>query len=149
MVRRVLVVNGPNLNLLGEREPAVYGAQSLDEVNAWLVAQAGDLELRFFQSNHEGALIDFLQEHRHSSDGLVINPGGLTHYSVALRDAIAGCALTAVEVHISDIYAREPFRQVSLIKEVCIAQIAGRGTAGYLEALEILKQHWQLASQCD
>ncbi len=143
MARCVLVVNGPNLNLLGEREPAVYGAQTLTELNAWLEAQVSDLELIFFQSNHEGALIDCLQEHRHSTDGLVINPGGLTHYSVALRDAIVGCAYAAVEVHISDIYAREPFRQVSLVKDVCIAQISGRGSAGYLEAMDVLKQHWQ------
>jgi len=141
MKRKILGVNGPNLNLLGEREPEIYGAQTLSELNQWLSDSVNDAELTFFQSNHEGEIVDFLQEQRHNCDGLVINPGGLTHYSISLRDAIAGCQLTAVEVHISDIYSREAFRQVSLIKDVCIAQISGHGSAGYLEAIELLIRH--------
>ena len=141
MQRKILVVNGPNLNLLGEREPEIYGSQTLPELNQWLRDSCKDAELTFFQSNHEGEIIDFLQEQRTSCNGLVINPGGLTHYSISLRDAIAGCQLTAVEVHISDIYSREAFRQVSLIKDVCIAQISGHGSAGYLEAIELLVRH--------
>jgi len=99
---------------------------------------AKDLDLAFFQSNHEGELIDFLHDNRRIAKGVVINPGGLTHYSVALRDAIAGCQIPTVEVHISDIHAREDFRKVSMIKDVCIAQISGRGKQGYVEALSLL-----------
>lgn len=137
---KILVVNGPNLNLLGEREPEVYGHEGLSDVNAWLLKQsaAQQCEIEFFQSNHEGEIIDALQEHRHSADGYVINPGGLTHYSISLRDAIAGCQVRTVEVHLSDIYAREEFRQVSVIKDVCIGQISGHGKHGYLEAIELL-----------
>ena len=141
MKHKILVVNGPNLNLLGEREPEIYGAQTLPELNQWLSESTKEADLSFFQSNHEGKIIDFLQEQRRNCDGLVINPGGLTHYSISLRDAIAACQLKAVEVHISDIYSREAFRQVSLIKGVCIAQISGHGTAGYLEAIELLIRH--------
>jgi 3-dehydroquinate dehydratase-2 len=137
---KILVVNGPNLNLLGEREPEVYGTESLADVNQWIAAHAlsQGQQLHFFQSNHEGQIIDYLQAHRKSADGVVINPGGLTHYSVALRDAIAGCQVPTVEVHISDIHAREEFRQVSMVKDVCIAQISGHGKLGYVEAIEEL-----------
>jgi 3-dehydroquinate dehydratase-2 len=141
MQGKILVVNGPNLNLLGEREPEVYGAQTLSELNRWLSDQVSEVDLAFFQSNHEGAIIDYLHEHRHSSNGLVTNPGGLTHYSVALRDAIVGCQLVAVEVHISDIHNREAFRRVSMIKDVCIEQISGQGSAGYLTAIKLLIKH--------
>lgn len=137
---KILILNGPNLNLLGEREPEVYGHESLADINAWLLEQASaqECEIQFFQSNHEGAIIDALQAHRHSADGYVINPGGLTHYSISLRDAIAGCQVRTVEVHLSDIHAREEFRQVSVIKDVCIAQISGHGKHGYLEAIDLL-----------
>lgn len=140
---RIIVINGPNLNLLGEREPEIYGRESLDQVNRWLAQQpeCEGHELIFFQSNHEGELIDCLQSHRHSADGVVINPGGLTHYSVSLRDAIAGCQLPTVEVHLSDIHAREDFRKVSFIKDVCIKQISGHGKAGYVEAIRCLLDH--------
>lgn len=139
---KTLVVNGPNLNLLGEREPEIYGAQSLDEVMQWLRdhPDCGACEFKFFQSNHEGALIDFLHEHRSWADATVINPGGLTHTSVSLRDAIAGCQVPAVEIHLSDVHAREEFRQVSMIKDVCIAQISGKGKDGYVEAVRVLQQ---------
>jgi len=139
---KIIIVNGPNLNLLGEREPDVYGYDSLDDVNAWIrahdVAQAH--QLTFYQSNHEGKIIDFLHAHRRTADGVVINPGGLTHYSVALRDAIAGCQLPTVEVHLSDIYAREEFRQISMVKDVCVAQISGLGKQGYIEALKVFNK---------
>ena len=144
---KILILNGPNLNLLGEREPEVYGSDSLRDLNHFICIsdQASSLDLHFFQSNHEGALIDFMQGHRKSARGMVINPGGLTHYSVALRDAIAGCQIPSVEVHLSDIHAREAFRQVSMVKDVCIKQISGLGKQGYLDALTTLKDH--LASE--
>jgi 3-dehydroquinate dehydratase-2 len=139
---KILIVNGPNLNLLGEREPEVYGSESLADVNAWIADQAAAQghELVFFQSNHEGVIIDHLQAHRREADAVIINPGGLTHYSVALRDAISGCQIPTVEVHLSDIHAREAFRQVSMIKDVCLTQIAGRGKQGYVDALEFLNR---------
>lgn len=137
---KILVVNGPNLNLLGEREPEIYGNESLFDINAWIAGHSisEGHKLHFYQSNHEGGLIDYLQAHRRSADGVVINPGGLTHYSIALRDAIAGCQIPAVEVHISDVHAREDFRKVSMVTDVCLAQISGHGKAGYIEAIEIL-----------
>jgi len=135
----ILIINGPNLNLLGEREPEVYGRESLDDINQWIAGHTflAQHKLTFYQSNHEGHIIDFLHAHRRSANAVVINPGGLTHYSVALRDAIAGCQLPTVEVHISDIHAREEFRQVSLVKDVCVAQILGHGKQGYIEAIEL------------
>ena len=140
---KILIIHGPNLNLLGEREPGVYGSQTLDDVNKIIAdkAQQLDILVDYYQSNHEGAIIDFLHQHRKQADGVVINPGALTHYSYALRDAISGVQLPAVEVHLSDIYSREPFRRTSVIKEVCMAQISGKGIDSYLEGLEILVQH--------
>ena len=140
---KILIINGPNLNLLGEREPEVYGSDTLADLNDFIAnsKEAQDLDLTFFQSNHEGAIIDFMHGHRRSAAGVVINPGGLTHYSVALRDAIAGCQVPTVEVHISDIHAREAFRQVSMVEDVCIEQISGRGKQGYLEGLSVLRKH--------
>lgn len=140
-MRRILVAHGPNLNLLGEREPEVYGSATLGEINEQIrdfAAQMKIEEVRILQSNHEGVLIDFLHDNRKWADGLVINPGALTHYSYALRDAIAATQLPAVEVHLSDIYSREPFRRISVIKEVCIKQITGLGPTGYLRAIEAL-----------
>lgn len=137
---KILVINGPNLNLLGEREPEVYGDESLSDINAWVVNHqvSQGHELVFFQSNHEGQIIDFLHSHRHSAGGVVINPGGLTHSSVVLRDAISGCQVPTVEVHISDIHAREAFRKTSMVQDVCLAQISGHGKLGYVEAIEML-----------
>lgn len=137
---KILIVNGPNLNLLGEREPEIYGSDTLADVNQWIASHsiANGHDLSFYQSNYEGSIIDTLQAHRKSADGVVINPGGLTHYSIALRDAIAGCQVPTVEVHISDIHAREAFRQVSVVTDVCIAQISGHGKLGYVEAIDIL-----------
>ncbi|HIP99132.1 TPA: type II 3-dehydroquinate dehydratase [Candidatus Bipolaricaulota bacterium] len=137
---RILVLHGPNLNLLGEREPQVYGRMTLEELNRAIAEFAANqgVEVRIFQSNHEGTLIDLLHEHRRWAEGIVINPGALTHYSYALRDAIAAVGIPAVEVHLSDIHSREPFRQVSVIKDVCIAQLVGKGLGSYLEGIELL-----------
>ena len=137
---RILVAHGPNLNTLGRREPAIYGTTTLEEINARLAARAAELgcEAVTFQSNAEGALIDFLQAEGPSAAGLVINAGGLSHTSVALRDAVAGMGRPAIEVHVSNIYAREPFRQTSLLAPVCRGQISGLGWRGYLYALDAL-----------
>ncbi len=137
---RILVLHGPNLNLLGEREPEIYGRMTLKEVNEKIREFAAErgAEVRIFQSNHEGTLIDLIHEHRHWADGIVINPGALTHYSYALRDAIAAVGIPAVEVHLSDIGSREPFRRISVIRDVCIAQISGKGHRSYLEGIERL-----------
>jgi 3-dehydroquinate dehydratase-2 len=137
---KILVLHGPNLNLLGEREPEVYGSMTLGELNAQIAARCAELsvEVEVFQSNHEGALIDALHDARTSVDGVVFNPGAFTHYSYALRDAVAGISPPVVEVHLSDIHAREAFRQVSVIADVCLAQISGKGAGSYLEAIELL-----------
>jgi 3-dehydroquinate dehydratase-2 len=146
-VLHVLVIHGPNLNLLGRREPEIYGNESLREVNRRLREKAQELgcRLTFFQSNCEGEIIDFLHDHRLEADGVIINPGGLTHTSVALRDALAAIGLPTVEVHISDISQREEFRRTSLIRDICIASICGKGIEGYLLALTELVQ--QLATK--
>ena len=134
---RILVVNGPNLNLLGKREPEVYGTDTLEALNDRLEQLAADLkmQLSFFQSNHEGALIDFIHREGYQSDGMIINPGGLTHYSIALRDAISGVGIPTVEVHLSNIHGREEFRHKSVIAPICIGQVCGFGYYGYAMAL--------------
>ena len=134
----ILVVNGPNLNLLGNREPEIYGSMSLDDIIGRLSKRAGKVgtSITPFQSNDEGALIDFIQQNCNGATGMIINPGAFTHYSIALRDAISSVALPTIEVHISNIYAREEFRQQSVISPVCIGQVTGLGWRGYLLALE-------------
>ena len=134
---RILVVNGPNLNLLGTREPELYGTDTLETLNRRLndLAKEIGLELAFYQSNHEGEIIDFIQKEAASAAGLIINPGALTHYSIGIRDAIAGVKIESIEVHLSNIAAREEFRTRSLIAPVCRGQIAGFGFYGYAMAL--------------
>lgn len=139
-MKKILVIHGPNLNLLGEREPEIYGSLTLEQVNTQIrkYAQQSQVEVRIYQSNHEGKIIDFIQEHRKWAQGIVINPGALTHYSYSLRDAISGVNLPTVEVHLSDIHRREEFRRHSVIKPVCIDQIAGLGPNGYLKGIELI-----------
>jgi 3-dehydroquinate dehydratase-2 len=136
--RRVLVLHGPNLNLLGFREVDIYGASTLAAVDEMITKRANELqmEVRILQSNHEGALIDAIHEHREWASGIVINPGGLAHTSVALRDAIAAVRIPCIEVHITNIFAREGFRHTSIVAGACQGVISGLGVAGYLLALE-------------
>lgn len=137
---KIAVVNGPNLNMLGNREPGIYGNMTLAQINEKLTqrGQALDVSIQCFQSNSEGALIDYLQEHAETLDGIILNAGALTHYSIALHDAIAWIKAPTIEVHISNIYAREPFRHHSVIAAVCRGHIVGLGWRGYLLALEAL-----------
>jgi 3-dehydroquinate dehydratase-2 len=136
----IFIVHGPNLNLLGEREPEVYGTLTLDELNARIRAHASSrgCDVRTYQSNHEGRLLDALQRARRWANGVVINPGAYGHTSYALRDCIAGINLPTVEVHLSDVQAREPFRRISTIADVCIGKISGRGAQSYLDGIDLL-----------
>jgi 3-dehydroquinate dehydratase-2 len=137
---RILLLNGPNLNKLGQREPHIYGYDTLDDIIARVRARAADhgAEIVAFQSNHEGALIDFIQEHAAEASGLIVNAGSLTHTSIGLRDAIAGSGLPMVEVHISNVHAREEFRHHSYLSGVAKGVIVGLGWRGYIYALEAL-----------
>ena len=137
---KLYVINGANLNLLGTREPAIYGGKTLDDINAEIVKKCSSLncEVVFFQSNCEGAIIDKLHEAGEKADGVIINPGAYTHYNYAIRDAISSIAVPVVEVHISNIHAREDFRHKSVISEVCKGVLCGFGSEGYLMAAEFL-----------
>jgi 3-dehydroquinate dehydratase-2 len=136
-MKRVFVINGPNLNMLGVREPGVYGSETVDEINAWLAGESAKLgfEISFFQSNVEGEIVTAIQD-AGSADGIVLNAGAYTHYSIAIRDAVAAVAAPVVEVHLSNVYAREDFRHVSVIGPVCKGSIAGFGRDSYLLALK-------------
>ena len=140
---KILVINGPNLNLLGRREPGIYGVETYQSI-CEMIKNAADkkrITTEFFQSNHEGAIIDKIHEMMDDYDGCIINPGAYTHYSYAIYDAIKAVEKPFVEVHISDVDAREPFRAISVTAPACIEKIAGHGTKGYVEALEILREH--------
>ena len=137
---KIMVINGPNLNMLGARRKEIYGSQSLECINEKLRVAASKLELEigFFQSNHEGEIIDAIQECYGTFDGIIINPGAFTHYSIALRDALEAVSIPTIEVHISNIYAREEFRRKSVISPVCLGTISGFGALGYELALSAI-----------
>ncbi len=137
---KILLIHGPNLNLLGWREPEIYGRETLDEINARVkrVADENRAEVRVVQSNSEGALIDAIQDARQWADGIIINPGAYTHYSYAIRDALAAVHLPTIEVHLSNVFAREPFRHTSVLTPVVTGYICGLGWRGYLVALQAL-----------
>ena len=140
---KLLVINGPNLNLLGLREPGIYGKGTLSDLEDFLreVGEAEDIELSFFQSNHEGAIVDAIQAAYGAMDGIVINPAAYTHTSIAILDALKAVSLPAVEVHISQVSEREPFRQVSYAGMACLKTYMGLGFEGYRQAILCLKDH--------
>jgi 3-dehydroquinate dehydratase-2 len=135
---KILILNGPNLNLLGKRQPEIYGSQSFEEYFDLLERKYDEHQLYYYQSNHEGALIDKLHQVGFLWDGIIFNPGGYTHTSVALRDAVAAIETPVVEVHISNIYEREEFRHHSYLKDVCVKSIVGKGLDGYAEGVEFI-----------
>lgn len=149
---KIVIINGPNLNMLGKREPSIYGIRSMEQVLVDIQRAHMDIHLHYLQSNHEGDLIDWIQNYgieamRQEGDeatGIVLNAGGYTHTSVALRDAVACAEIPVVEVHISDITQREDFRRISLLKDVCAHSIIGHGTDGYLEAVEWIMERVEI-----
>lgn len=142
---KILVINGPNLNLLGIREPNIYGADTLSDIENWINDELRNqnIKLQWYQSNHEGKILDRLHRAMNDkSDGIIINPGAYTHYSYAIRDAISAISIPTIEVHISDIKSREKFRQASVIQDVCLEQISGLGKNGYLKAVYTLEKYF-------
>ena len=140
----ILVVNGPNLNLLGIREPNIYGLDTLSDIENWLDDELRNrnIKLQWYQSNHEGEILDRLHRAmKDKNDGIIINPGAYTHYSYAIRDAISAISIPTIEVHLSNIKSREKFRQASVIEDVCLEQISGLGKNGYLEAVYTLEKY--------
>ncbi len=137
---KILVINGPNINMLGIREPEIYGKATYSDLVEYVEKAASRLnvEVAFFQSNHEGSMVDAIQEAYGKFDGIVINPAAYTHTSVALLDALKSVGIPSVEVHISDVRQREDFRQVSFVRDACVATIMGKGFDGYVEAMEVL-----------
>lgn len=141
-MKKLLVLHGPNLNLLGEREPGVYGTDSFDSINCEIVekGRANGFEIEIFQTNLEGGIIDILHEARLKFDGVILNAGAYTHYSYAIRDAISAIKIPVIEVHLSNIHAREEFRHTSVIAPACVGQIAGFGKNSYTLAVEAFKE---------
>ncbi|HRI00087.1 MAG TPA: type II 3-dehydroquinate dehydratase [Saprospiraceae bacterium] len=137
---KIAIVNGPNLNMLGMRETHIYGTESLNDIQSNLQNQFPTIAFDFFQSNHEGSLIDYIQMIPNETNGLIINPGAYTHSSIALRDALSLLKIPIIEVHISNIYSREEFRKNSFIKPLCVCSIVGMGTEGYSVAVSRLKE---------
>lgn len=142
MIMRIVIINGPNMNLLGVREPQLYGNVSFDDYLAGLKADFAQVDIVYLQSNHEGDLIDWLQKEGFRSDGIVLNAAGYTHSSVAIRDAVAAIPAPVVEVHLTDTDKREPFRRISYLTDVCRKTIRGKGLQGYREAVEWLMQNF-------
>ena len=140
----ILIINGPNLNLLGTREPEIYGKETLEELMMWLETNpiASGHSFKFFQSNHEGEIIDTIHDERHWAKGILINPGAFTHYSYAIRDAISAIGIPTIEVHLSNIHNREDFRQISVISPVCIDQVIGLGKDSYVKGLDLLIKYF-------
>ena len=137
---KILIINGPNLNYLGRRKPEIYGRRTLDELNEYIRSNFKEDTLEFFQSNHEGAIIDKIQEAPQKYDGIVLNAGAFTHYSYAIRDAVEACEIPVVETHLSNTAAREDFRSVSVISEVCRGTVAGFGADSYVLAVDGVKR---------
>ncbi|KAL6871955.1 Dehydroquinase [Trichoderma novae-zelandiae] len=146
MAQRILLINGPNLNLLGTREPQIYGSTTLNDVVMQAQAQAAELSIQIeaFQSNHEGAIVDRIQAARGETDGVIINPGAFTHTSVAIRDALLGVGIPFVEVHISNVHAREQWRRHSYLSDKAEAVICGLGVFGYTAAIEFAAKHMRV-----
>ena len=142
---KILVINGPNLNMLGKRERSIYGIKTLDDIHSALREQAKELgiDVAVFQSNSEGEIVDFIQAEASEAEGIIINPGALTHYGLSLRDALADASIPIIEVHLSNIYAREDWRSKSVIAPIAKGQITGLGWRGYLAALQILTSELQ------
>ena len=141
---KILVLNGPNINMLGIREPAIYGKENYASLIAKIQNHANErgIELKILQSNHEGVLVDAIQESYKKVDGIVINPAAYTHTSIAILDAVKSVSIPTVEIHISKVEEREDFRQVSYIRQACIGTVSGQGTDGYLRAIELLEAHY-------
>ena len=140
---KILILNGPNLNLLGAREPEIYGVETLNDIRDWLNRQPDSEphDITWFQSNHEGSIIDFLQSNFENASGILINPGALTHYGISLRDCLSDVKIPFIEIHLSDIHEREEFRRHSMISDLCLAQIKGHRGDGYIMGLERLVDH--------
>ncbi|MBR5969099.1 MAG: type II 3-dehydroquinate dehydratase [Lachnospiraceae bacterium] len=147
--KNILIINGPNLNLLGKREPEIYGSGTYEELLRFCEAKAErrDLEIEVFQSNHEGEIVDKIQQALGAFDGIIINAAAYTHTSIAILDALKAVGLPAVEVHLSDLSKREAFRQISYAGMACITSITGRGFEGYAAAMDVLAEHWENSAE--
>jgi len=141
---KILVLNGPNLNLLGKREPKHYGADTLENINKYIKEYFRELEIEFYQSNHEGDIIDMLHKADGDFEGIVLNAGAFTHYSYAIRDAISSINSPVIEVHLSNVYARDEFRHHSVLTPVCIGQISGFGKLSYILAIQAIKERCEI-----